>query len=101
MATLNKKKTLKHLKKKGFTDAKNKSADHHYIELFYEGRLILHTKMSHGSARDIGSPLIGKMARQCRLSKPDFMDLAKCPLSREAFINKLIASGDIDNDAQP
>ncbi|MCC5918147.1 MAG: hypothetical protein JJU02_12580 [Cryomorphaceae bacterium] len=82
---LNKKKTYKNLKKKGFVDSTRKSDDHLYLELFHEGKLVLYTKISHGSSKDIGKSLISQMARQCNLNTNDFKDLANCPLSKEAY----------------
>ena len=96
MGSINKKKTIKNLKSKGYTDAPNKSNDHIYLEFLYEGKLICHTKISHGSSKDISGYLIGAMARQCLLKKSQFIDLAKCPMSKERYINVLKENGDID-----
>lgn len=92
MAVLDAKKTYRNLKSKGFTDSLNKSGDHKYIEFFYEGKLLLYTKISHG-ASDLGDYLIKQMAEQCKLDKKDFMDLANCPLSMEEYIQRLVAKG--------
>lgn len=54
------------------------------------------TKTSHG-AREIGESLLGRMARQCKLSRADFDRLVDCPLSRDAYEAKLIASGDVES----
>jgi hypothetical protein len=35
--------------------------------------------------REIGDDLLGKMAQQCRLTKPQFMKLIECTLSREDY----------------
>jgi len=82
-------KTYKSLKKKGFQDSLTKSDDHKYLELIHEGKLILYTKLSHGSKKDLGAYLIAQMAGQCKLSKHDFMDLVNCPLSKDKYIEKL------------
>ena len=50
------------------------------------------TKTSHG-ARDIDDSLLGLMAKQCKLSRSDFVDLVQCPLSRENYEVKLAAQG--------
>lgn len=54
------------------------------------------TKMSHGSGgKAIGDPLLSVMARQCCLTKPDFLDLVDCPLNREGFEAKAREKGGI------
>ena len=88
MSVLDPKKTYSNLKKKGFVDAENKSVDHKRLELIHNGRFILTTKISHCND-DIREPLIRQMSTQCKLSKSDFMDLCKCPLSKEAYLKKL------------
>lgn len=88
MSVLNPKKTYRNLKKKGFCDAKNKSDDHKYLELFHNNKLVLYTKLSHGN-EDIRNPLIRKMSFQCQLSKSEFIDLANCPLTKEKYFEIL------------
>jgi predicted RNA binding protein YcfA (HicA-like mRNA interferase family) len=86
MAVLNSKEIEKALKKKGFT--LNESSDHRRLELWYEDKFVLATKVSH-NGQDIDDGLIGQMAKQIKLNKKDFLDLVKCPLSSEAYLNKL------------
>jgi predicted RNA binding protein YcfA (HicA-like mRNA interferase family) len=88
MNSINSKDTYKNLIKKGFIDCTHKSSDHKYIELNYKGKHILHTKVSHGN-QDIGPDLVKAMAFQCKLSKPEFLDLAKCPMDRETYLQIL------------
>lgn len=92
MSVLDAKKTYKNLKKKGFTDSINKSGDHKYLDFFYNGKYVAHTKISHGSD-DLGDFLIKQMSVQCKLTKSDFMDLANCPLSKEQYIEILKQNG--------
>lgn len=93
---LDKNKALKSLKKKGFVDANNRSLDHKYLEFFYEGKLILHTKVSHGSKGDLDNYLIKQMSSQCKLDKNDFADLVNCPLSAYQYLEKLQHQGLLD-----
>ena len=86
---LNKKKAHKNLKKKGFTDSENRSGDHLYMDFIHEGKFALYTKISHGSTKDIGKPLIAQMATQCKLSANEFKDLVNCPLSKERYVKIL------------
>ena len=97
MATLDAKKTLSNLVSKGF---KNKKGDHKFLEFYYKGKYILHTKISHGE-KELESFHIGMMSRQCKLDKKDFIDLATCPLSEENYINKLKGIGMITEAELP
>ena len=95
MAVLDAKKTYKNLLKKGFDDAQHKSADHKWLELFYDGKLILHTKVSHGE-NDLGNFLIRQMSYQCKLSKDEFTDLVNCPMSKKQYFDILQKNGFIE-----
>ncbi len=96
MAVLDSSRTYRNLKKKGFVDSTVKSVDHKYLEFYYNGQLITHTKVSHGSKKDLNDYLIKQMSFQCKLTKQQFMDLAKCPLSEEEYITILIDKGFIE-----
>ncbi len=98
MAVIDSKKTYKNLKKKGFVDSVNHSADHKYLEFYHDGKLILHTKVSHGSKKDLGDFLIKQMSIQCKLNKNELIDLANCPLSREDYFKILKDKGLISNN---
>ena len=88
MSALNPKKTYKNLKKKGFVDSENRSDDHKYLELFYNNKLVLYTKISHGN-QDLGNHLIKQMAVQFHLDKDEIMNLSNCPLSKEDYFEIL------------
>ncbi len=94
--TIDSKKAYRSLKKKGFIDSSTKSVDHLYLEYYHEGKLILYTKLSHGSKKDLGAHLIKQMSLQCKLTKNEFADLVNCPLSKEEYLDKLIAKELID-----
>ena len=83
MSVLDKDKTYSNLLKKGFSKA---SGDHKYLEFWYDNLYILHTKVSHGSNKDLDDYLVGQMSRQCKLNKSQFSDLARCPLSLDEYI---------------
>lgn len=53
------------------------------------------TILSHGSDRDIGDDLVARMARQCHLSRREFDDLIRCPMSRQAYEARLRQDGHI------
>ena len=98
MAVIDSKKTYKNLKKKGFVDSINHSDDHKYLELYHEGKLILYTKVSHGSKSDLGDFLIKQMSVQCKLDKHELIDLANCPMSREDYFEILKEKGLIPDE---
>jgi len=89
MSVLDPKTTLRNLVKKGFLES---NKDHKYLHLYCDDKLVLATKISHGSD-DIRDPLIKSMAFQCGLSKTEFLDLARCPLSKEAYFEILDKKG--------
>jgi hypothetical protein len=93
---LNKNKTYKNLKKKGFVDSVNRSEDHKYLEYFVGGKLILYTKISHGSGKDLEDYLIKQMSNQCKLTKQQFADLVNCPLSSDAYLQILKENGELE-----
>jgi hypothetical protein len=73
------------LKSKGFMES---HSDHN--------RLIFHTQSGFKSAimtktswspkvKSLGDGLLGAMARQCRLSKADFIQLVDCPIDYAAY----------------
>jgi hypothetical protein len=93
---LDKNKTYKNLKKKGFVDSINHSADHKYLEYFVDGRLILYTKISHGSVKDLEDYHIRQMSSQCKLTKQQFVDFANCPLSSEDYLKILTEKGELE-----
>ena len=95
MSAIDPVKILKNLKKKGFVASTNKSVDHKYLEFVYNGKHVLHTKLSHNK-KDIDDYLIRQMSTQCKLSKSEFLDLVNCPLSKEGFIAILESKGLIE-----
>jgi len=80
---------------KGF---KKVDGDHSFF-IFYDknGRKSpVRTKTSHGtSSKQLSDSLVSMMAKQCRLSHKDFKDLVNCPLSQEAYEDKLVELGSV------
>jgi len=85
------KNVMASLVRKGFAASEG---DHtYYIYHTADGRKTLaKTKVSH-SGKDIADNILSMMARQCRLTMPQFRDLVDCPLSREAYEGLLRAQG--------
>lgn len=87
MATFKTREIRKGLKNKGFIEENRKHK--FYILIFNNKKTNIRTWMSHGE-EEINDILIGCMARQTRLSKKDFLDLIKCPLSYDDYIKMLL-----------
>ena len=84
------------LQPKGFVKVEG---DHHYFVYHTKAGLKTRarTKTSHSpKIRDLSDDLIGKMARQCLVTKNDFLSLVDCPMTRDAYERRLIDRGEID-----
>ncbi len=98
MPVLDAKKTYQNLLSKGFKAVKG---DHKYLEYYFNGKFILHTKISHGE-KELQDFHIGMMKRQCKLEKTEFIDLANCPLSESEYLEILKKNGIISaSDLNP
>jgi predicted RNA binding protein YcfA (HicA-like mRNA interferase family) len=51
----------------------------------------IRTRTSHGG-RDITEALLRQMARQCGISRKDFLDLVDCPLDQSGYEAKVAGS---------
>jgi len=83
------------LERKGF---ERREGDHSwFVYCTSDGKKTrVKTKTSHGSGgKAIGDPLLAVMAKQCHLTKSDFIDLVDCPLDRTAFEKKARDRGGI------
>ncbi|MBA3756882.1 MAG: hypothetical protein H0X02_11920 [Nitrosomonas sp.] len=70
------------LDRKGFTRS---TGDHNYFIYFVgDKKTSVFTKTSYGQ-KDIGDSLIGQMAKQCKLSKKDFLRLVECTLPHDGY----------------
>jgi hypothetical protein len=84
------------LEAKGFVRAEG---DHHYFVYHTRDGLKTRarTKTSHSpKVRDIADNLLGPMARQCWLTKPEFLRLIDCPMDRDEYERRLRAQGEAD-----
>lgn len=92
----NRKSVEASLEAKGFVRAEG---DHHYfIYLSQNGQKTrARTKTSHSpKVRDIADNLLGRMARQCLLTKSELLRLVDCPLRRIDYEQRLIELEEID-----
>ena len=73
-----------------------KSDSHHHFYFYYTltgKKSSIFTKVSH-SGKTLGSKLISKIKRQCKLKTPeDLLNLVECPLSQEEYEQHLIDNG--------
>lgn len=90
------------LLKKGFQESER---DHHYFIYFTQDgkRTAVKTKTSHTKKmKDIPDNLLGQMAKQCYLTKQQFLDLIDCPLTQEDYEKILQVKGFINtSDTSP
>jgi len=92
MAVFKANKVIGSLLKKGFV----KSNSHHrYYEFWHNGKLVSKTFSSH-SGEDVHEHIISKMSKQCQLTKSEFSELIKCPLTKEKYIEILTEKGALD-----
>lgn len=84
------------LVKKGF----ERNEDGHHVSFAYvtfdNRRTEIRTRVSHGRDRDISDDLLAKMAKQCKLGRPDFNRLVDCPMEREEYEERLRTAGLLD-----
>ena len=86
MAALEKTAVMSSLIKKGYRE-EDGAQDHHYF-IYYDGdrKTLVRTKTSRSpKVRTLDDSLVSTMAKQCHLSKSDFVDLVRCPLSAEKY----------------
>jgi hypothetical protein len=71
------------ISKMGFEQSQT---DHEIFELVLDGLVVATTKMSHKNpGRDVGDVLLGKMAKQCRVSAPNFKRTVSCQISGQDY----------------
>jgi hypothetical protein len=93
MAVLGKGETGRSLCRKGLVDSPEPGRDHRRFGYLVNGHVVFYTYVSHGSGKDLNAKLICHMARQCHLSREQFIALVKCTLSKEAYRQILIDKG--------
>lgn len=82
------------LSRKGFEECQS---PHHTHYIYYTAggqKTPVKTRVSRGSNyKSLGDDLLGQMAKQCKLTKADFINLVDCPLSREEYEKRLVQNG--------
>lgn len=90
---------VKHsLTAKGF---KEEARDHwYYVYIYNDKRSPINTKISHGET-EISDPNCSNMAKQMRLSNPQFRKFVDCTLKKEEYLTHLIQGGHIVPEPPP
>lgn len=85
---------LKNLLAKGF---QKKQGSKHVCLIYHTPEGVssaIVTVLSRGTGyKSIGDPLLGKMARQCELSRQKFLDLVDCEMDQTEYEQRLKARG--------
>ena len=84
MATRKQRDVESALRRKGFIE---KQGDHSFFTYHRAAdgkKTSVFTQTSHGES-ELGDVLLEKMAKQCALSKDDFLRLVDCPLERNEY----------------
>jgi hypothetical protein len=86
------------LQAKGFQEEKR---DHWYYVFIYNNKLShIKTKISHGEV-DISDPNCSNMAKQIKLSNPQFRDFVDCRLTKDKYLAHLIEAKHITPEPIP
>jgi hypothetical protein len=82
---------------KGFQ--KNEKDHHYFIYFTTDGKkTTARTKTSHSKKiKDIPDNLLSQIAKQCFLTKTEFLNLVDCPLNQEMYEDILQKQGIIDS----
>jgi hypothetical protein len=80
------------LKQKGFEPGEKKRRDHLFFFFYYNGKKSnIFTKMSHGES-EIHHKNCAFMAKNIKLSNPQFNEFVDCNLTGEAYLKFLVDS---------
>lgn len=89
----NKKEVEAGLLAKGFEAT---GAEHHKYVVYRSAagkKAMAKTKTSHGGGKDLSDDLLAKMAKQCGVTKANFLRLVDCPMQRPEYEQILQAAG--------
>jgi predicted RNA binding protein YcfA (HicA-like mRNA interferase family) len=87
------------LLKKGFQESSKR--DHEFYFFHYGGKKTnIFTKISHGE-REIHDKNCSSMAKQMKLTGPQFRDFVSCPLKEKEYLEILIKLGHVGQQPTP
>jgi hypothetical protein len=93
-----KKETVQSMVHKGFNIVPGAN-DHIRLEYWVDGVRIARTHVSHGGSKDLNNKLLGDMATQCKMSREQFYDFAKCKMTEKEYRQILAGKGLIKGDS--
>jgi hypothetical protein len=91
MAVVAKRLAVSSMLRKGFSRAIGD--DHQRFEYILDEEAISRTFVSHGGGKDLDDKLLGDMARQCHVSRKEFIAFARCEMSEAEYRAILIRKG--------
>lgn len=91
MRVISKAKLRRLLLALGFEEERGK---HHVFFYFrHEGRIVCYTKISHGSGKDIGQPLLSEVRRQLHMPLDAWERFLEGVLTRDEYLSILRQQG--------
>lgn len=78
------------LEAKGFQRVKH--GGDKMLEFWVDDRKVLFTFVSHGNG-ECENYHVGKMAKQCKLARPQFRRLVECPMTEDEYVRRLREQG--------
>lgn len=82
------------LSDKGFVEYERTKHTYYIYHTINGEKSAVRTLVSRGTKyRSLGDELLGTMAKQCKLSKANFIKLVDCPLAREEYEDLLRNDG--------
>ena len=98
MANVGRQLTERNLRKKGFKWKKDRGKDRIYVYCVGNTETAVFTMLSQSRrVKDLGDRLISDMAKQCKLSRGDFLRLVKCPMTEAQYRDVLRQAGHIED----
>lgn len=68
--------------------------DHRFYVLRANGKVISRTKVSTGTKyKTLGDDLVSAMAKQCKVTSKQFLELVNCTMSRDQWVSHLLTQG--------
>ncbi len=89
---VSKRRFRKALLKLGFVEERGKA--HIHLDFYHEGRVVVHTQLSHGGGKDISRGLLSYILRwQLYMTKDEFSRALRGDLSRDEYLEILSRKG--------
>jgi hypothetical protein len=93
MAAVGKEESVRSICRKGYGDALGRGRAHRYFNYMVNGVPVATTYVSHGGSKDLSENLIHEMAKDCHLSRKEFIAFARCEMSADDYRAILLRKG--------